>query len=203
MSYFESLCEKEFLDNNLESLAESMSHENMRQVDLFLGRLQPLHKGHLFVISQMTNPVVAIVKGDKSSQDKAKNPFSAETQLKLAELCFPMNTRTIIVKSGFVPDIIQLLADNFGDKVVRVFCDEDRMPGYEGQIKRANTALEKKGLPPLTVSVVAFSRGEENVSATKVRKSLIDNDINTFSKLVPVKMQGLFNTLRQEILESL
>jgi len=50
----------------------------MSESSLFIGRFQPFHNGHLFVLSQCTTPHVIIGVGSSQYHHTIKNPFTYE-----------------------------------------------------------------------------------------------------------------------------
>ena len=74
-----------------------------KTASLFLGRMQPIHNGHEAIIKMMKNPIVALVKGGKSSEDKKRNPFDEKYQIKLIKKLNPSVT-VITAPSGYIPD---------------------------------------------------------------------------------------------------
>lgn len=168
-----------------------------RQVQLFITRAQPLHKGHLKVISQMTNPVVVIVRGEKSGQDKTKNPFSVETQLMIAKAVLPSYVSVVLASSGYIPDIIKELSSQYKEHTTAVYCGPDRVAGYRQQIARHNNNATNP--VKLDVDILELSRDDDQISATKVRQALMDKDESAYQALMPATAFGLFNTLSDQI----
>lgn len=168
-----------------------------RQVQLFITRAQPLHKGHLKVISQMTNPVVVIVRGEKSGQDKTKNPFSIETQLMIANAVLPSYVSVVLTSSGYIPDIIRELSAKYNEHTTAVYCGLDRVAGYRQQVVRHNDNVDNT--VKLDVDIVELSRDDDQISATKVRKALMDKDESAYQALMPATAFSLFDVLSDQI----
>lgn len=166
-----------------------------RNVSLFLGRFQPMHAGHLKVIDKMTNPIVCIIKGKKSSDDKSTNPFPLDVQLKIAERLLPKTVRVISADMGYVPAIIDKVQNEFNEQVTEVYCGPDRVADYTKQIDRVNSKLPDGA--KLNVVVKSVDRSDDGISATKVRKSLTDGDVKEFTKLTSPKLTTMFNQLRE------
>ena len=182
---------------NNKSLVSEMLTE-AKEYELFLGRFQPLHKGHATVIGKMKNPIVALVKGGKSSSDKNKNPLSLKDQARLIKKAYP-NAIVIEVKNGYIPDIAEeLLKKNM--KVTAVWAGEDRRAGYERQLssydkKNPDKAQNIKFKPTFNPEGKRIG----GTSATLVRQAIRDGDKATFLKHMSKKLHGEWDFLRKKI----
>lgn len=159
----------------------------MANFDLYLGRFQPVHNGHLAVLDKMTNPVVVIVKGKVSSEDKDKNPFEFEYQRYLIENVKP-GVHVVPAATGYLPDIIKML----GDCPDTVYCGPDRIGQYQAQIERANKELDV----PLQVK---FVETERVTSASVVREAIRSGDRKAFKANVPRAIWDQYPTMRKRL----
>ena len=163
-----------------------------KEVDLFSGRMQPIHKGHEAILKSMNNPVVALVKGKKSSEDKVRNPLSAEYQEKLIKKLLP-GVKVIIVDTGYIPEINNELRKE-GLETIRIYAGEDRFKGYQGQIKSFNSQMpEEKQMS------VTYKKTERLASATDVRNAIKSDDIEAFKSLMPKKLHKEWDDMRKLI----
>lgn len=162
----------------------------MGNFDLYLGRFQPVHNGHLAVLETMINPVVVIVKGKLSSQDREKNPFNFKYQAKLIKKLRP-DAKVVEAETGYLPDIIQSLGDVPGT----VYAGADRIGQYRAQIERANKELDD----PL---VVRFVETERVTSASVVREAIRSGDKKAFKANVPRAIWEEYSTMRKEVKEN-
>ena len=156
----------------------------MANFDLFFGRFQPVHNGHLAVLKRMNTPVVVIVKGKMASKDKEKNPFDFDYQAKLIYKIMP-GVRVFQSETGYLPDIIKEL----GNCPDTVFAGSDRIAQYEAQLGRANKELDD----PL---VVRFEETERVTSASAVREAIRSNDKKAFQANVPREIWDEFSTMK-------
>lgn len=161
-----------------------------KSASLFLGRMQPIHNGHDAIIKMMKNPVVALVKGGKSSLDTKRNPFSEKYQTKLIKMLNPSVT-VIIGKSGYIPDLINDIRKS-GMEVTEVLAGDDRIGGYQRQIDSFN-----RQVPPEKQMKVTFKKTPRITSATTVRNAIRANDIETFKQNVPKKLWGEWEHMKQ------
>jgi nicotinamide mononucleotide adenylyltransferase len=71
------------------------------KVSVFPGRMSPLHIGHHQIISSMKyKPVILLVKGKGTSEDKTKNPFDESYQEYLIKKCFPKAEVRVVSSSS-------------------------------------------------------------------------------------------------------
>lgn len=177
--------------------AADMHPKGKHPCELFLGRMQPIHNGHAAIINKMKNPVVAIVKGEKSSADKGKNPLTFEYQRDLLKKVAP-KAKVFAVSSGYIPEIVDHLRqqhDSLEPSVV--YAGADRIAGYKAQIERANKTLDEDKKIHVT-----FKETERVTSATTVREAIRSGDEKAFQKNVPKAIWGEFSTLKTLLKES-
>jgi len=163
-----------------------------KKVELFLGRMQPIHLGHEAIIKKMKNPVVALVKGKISSKDKERNPLSVKDQTRLLKKLFPSIT-IIEVPTGFVPDIINELRKK-GLEVTTIYAGADRINSYKAMIDGYNKKLNDN-----QQMIAKVKETPRVTSATTVRKAIRDNDFETFKKNMPKKLYDEYDYLRKII----
>jgi len=172
---------KKFRDLVFEEMEETMG--------VFSGRFQPVTAAHAKIIETIgkenTNATVFLVKGKKSSEDKTKNPFDAETQKKMLELVAPKNVQIKIISSGFFVGELNEMKD--GTKFV-AYAGSDRVKAYE--------KYEKYMEDDRTLEVKEIKRTDDDISATKVREALINNNKEAFEKLTHKKMHKMFEELK-------
>lgn len=172
----------------------------MNTCELFLGRMQPIHNGHAGIIASMKNPVVAIVKGAKSSQDKTKNPLNLKYQQKLLKKVAP-NAKVIEVPSGYLPDICKYIEEHLKMKVSVVHAGTDRLGKYKAQVMGANKKLPSE--EQLHVSFKEAERAEGATSATVVREAIRSGDEKAYRAHVPRTIWDEFNTLQKMLTEEI
>ena len=177
--------------------ADDMSPKAKTEVELFLGRMQPLTAAHVKIIGAMRNPVIALVKGAKSSQDKEKNPFDATFQRQMIKRVFPQ-AKVIEVASGYVPEIISMLRQS-GLEVTKMVAGSDRVAGYQKQIDGLNAKLQDAY--KMSCKVVEIERSGDDISATKVRNAIKTGDMAAFKKMMPKQLWGDFNAMQNMLKE--
>jgi len=172
---------------------ESVPEKRSKRIEVFLGRMQPIHLGHIKIIKKMKNPVIILVKGAKSSLNKDKNPLSADVQIRLLRKAIP-GIKVIIAKTGYLPEIFTDLRESAHNEVTKVYAGADRIKGYKAQIDSVNKKLEKS-----KQFDVAFEETERFTSATKVREIIRSGDLEAFKKLMPRELWDEFENLHKYI----
>lgn len=157
-------------------------------IELFLGRLNPPHNGHLKIIESMKNPVVVIVKGAKTSLDKERNPLPEDYQVSLIKKIAP-GVGVSVSPNGFLPGIIGYFRKQ-GKEVKKVYCGADRIDGYKKAIETANKKMDGDQFD------VEFVETERVTSASKVREAIRSDNYEEFKKLCPKKMWDEWDKLR-------
>jgi len=182
---------KQFIDIYEALDSENYNKKGTTKGSLFLGRMQPIHNGHDAIIKMLKNkPFVIVVKGAKSSQDKERNPFDFKYQKELIKKLNP-NVDVLEFSSGYIPDMINELRKK-GVEIVEVLAGNDRIKGYENQIKSFN-----KQMPDDKKIDVKFKETPRITSATTVRNAIKQDDKNTFEKNVPKKLWSEYDKMKK------
>lgn len=147
---------------------------------IFIGRFQPLHKGHVEIINSMENPIVVLVSGNKTKDNKKRNPFPVSYQKELFGRLFP-HTLLTVSPNGFVPGIIGYLQKQ-GYQIVSLYCGEDRFESYRQSIQHK-----------YTIEIIKTPR---IISSTQIRESIINEDRKTFEYNMPRKLWEEWDTMK-------
>lgn len=173
----------------LETVKRTLTGET---VGIVVGRFQPLTKAHYDIIRTMAREcdkgIVFLVKGKKSSNDKEQNPFDESTQKKLLQSVLPKNVTIKVIPSGFFVDEL----NNMRESNFVVYAGTDRVESYKrysGYMTEGRT-LDTREVP----------RSDVDISATKVREALINDDISTFKSLTPPEIHGFYDELHNLIM---
>jgi cytidyltransferase-like protein len=161
------------------------------------GRFQPVTAGHLKAFEQAKKTgnkvVIVLVKGEGSSQNKEKNPLPEKVQIDLIKKAgYGVVSDVVIVKDGFIGTMVDTLRSmDYEPKALMT--GSDRLKTYESQIKKYSTAWKTD------MVVHEIKRTGEDISATKVRETIKNNDYNSFSKLTKNLDQKDFEMLKKYI----
>ena len=175
------------------------------------GRMNPPTTGH----AKLVDKVKEVAKSNKAehlvvvshSQDKNKNPLSAEQKLKHTKRFFP-NTN-IKASSKESPTFLQHAAElhNSGTKHLIMVAGSDRTNEYKEKLNKYNGTGEGKLYNFKSIKVVSAgerdpdAEGVEGMSASKMREHAKNNNYKGFRSGIPAHVsephaKELFNDVR-------
>lgn len=179
-------------------------------VNIVLGRFQPFTNGHMACVDQAYeetgNPTIICMIDTPESKLDDKHPFPSDQLLPIYRRLFETNKRVldiVLVKSADIVKIGELLWEK-GYQIGSWTCGTDRLSTYT----RMSTNYAEKAHLTSNFKMIEVKRGDEDISATKVRQALIDNDYKTFVAMTPLvtlrdRLVGkeCYNELREQILK--
>lgn len=173
----------------------------MIPVNIIVGRFQPLTKGHLKCAQYAFDKykirtVLCMIETKKTD---SKKPFLTSEFLDLYKALI-LNDKNILdiilINNADIVKINGLCKEN-GYDIKYWTCGTDRYADYSRMAQKYEPQIE----------VIEVPRTEEDISATKARKALMDNDEFEFYKLfVPVSIKdrqkygNIFNTFREKLI---
>lgn len=183
---------QEFLN---EALAVDAVNTNpgQKEVVVFSGRFQPPTAGHLKAIKAAYKKyhlpvIIVMIKGGKSNVQFDNKIQEALFKKMLKGIPYQI----VELSNGFVGEWIDWLRNkNMEPKAL--FCGSDRKKTYEGQINRYKEKMN------LDIKVEEIVRSGEDISATKVRQALADDDFDTFKKMMDKSVWKDFDTLKKYV----
>jgi len=186
---------------NLKKLISLIFEENLPGTAIILGRFQPITIAHYNIINEARKKYQSTFVVIVSGKSRKNNPFSVSERAKLIFQAFegklPMS-HIIKAETGFTPDVIRkiesLISKQKNKKKFIIFAGTDRIEDYRRQIQNYY-----KG--DADVEVIEIPREEDSISATKVRKALIDDDIDNYKRLMPTSLWDKFKNLRKILLQ--
>jgi len=169
---------------------------------LFFGRMQPLTVAHYNIIDDARKKYrdlfVIIVAG----RSRKNNPLTFQQREKLIHKAFAgkiPKTHIIKAPTGFTPHIVQRLSRYISKQKTKahfvLFAGEDRADEYRKHIEDYYEDGAK-------VEVQTISREDESVSATRVRKALLDSNEENFKRLMPTTLWNEYDNLKKLIAAS-
>lgn len=183
--------------NEIEYDTLLVESKNRTKVNIFLGRFQPFTKGHLKVLElgKQENNLPTVILMIQNTKMDEKHPFSDDLIKKEMEI-IKSEYKDIIkdilyVKSADILAFGELLHDNNYEPVLWL-TGTDRLIPYT---KMAEKYKEQAGFIS-DFKTFEIKRGDEDISATKVRNAIKNNDINEYKNLMPKNTDKLFNELK-------
>lgn len=176
----------------------------MIDVNIMIGRFQPITRGHLKCFEATTYPTVVCMIETKEEKLDEKHPFPSTLIEPLYRELLASNKNfkdIILVKNANIVDIVgRCKAQGYNPKTWT--CGTDR---YDSYSKMASKYAERCGLDD-DFKVIEIKRSDEDISATKLRTALKDDNKKSFLKdfpQIPLKMFmkiDIFNILRDQLL---
>lgn len=173
-----ALAQVDLLNQLVAQLTDTINKARQRLTGLYIGRFQPFHNGHLSIILRALEECDELIIGVGSpyQSHSEKNPFTAAERIEmiresLREAGIPLEKFQIVT----IPDIgrpalwakhVASITPPFG----RVYSGST----YVAQLFKEEGGYEVKKLPLLT-------EGDERISATRIRESMMDNPSDTFT----------------------
>lgn len=186
-----------------EGLKVDYIERGAKKVNMFVGRFQPFTLGHTKVLENLyeqngLNTVVVLVKSKTKKKDDAqRRPFTTETQMQLLEMAKADQKieDVIVVETAGIDKIFNQLRPKY--EPVLWGSGTDRMKGYGYQVDNAKYREQLNVLEEF--SLFEIQRDEENVSATKVREAIINENEEEFKQLTPPSIHSMFYELQLEL----
>lgn len=183
----------------------------MKQVNILIGRFQPITNGHLkcvdYAWEKYKVPTIIAMIETKDEKVDERHPFPSSITLPLYKSVFDKNPRiedVILVKSANIVEIGEKLYE-MGYEISSWTCGTDRLQPYE---KMATKYHDQAHLAD-NFKMLEIKRTDEDISATKARQALIDDDKKTFASLTPLmtiktrmsNKNDVYSVLRNQLLK--
>lgn len=152
------------------------------KLGLFIGRFQPFHKGHEMIVKkalEQCDKLIILIGSAQESQTE-RNPFSIRTRELIISLCFLDELEENRVKILPIPDRENPKDDSsWGDYIISFLKSHNiEIPDV---IFEGNEEIHDKWYETLGIKREIISRKGINISGTKLRQAIIDNDKNAWN----------------------
>jgi hypothetical protein len=186
---------------------EDTAAEDGDTLTIVFGRFNPPTVGHekLLKSAKRISAGGNIKIYPSRTQDPKKNPLDPNTKVSYMRKMFPEFEETII-NDPDMRSIFDVLvnADKDGYSSVNIVVGSDRQSEFENLAQKYNDDLYQFDLIRVVSAGVrdADAEGIEGMSASKMRKAVLDNDFESFRKGTPKSLddgetQALFDAVRQ------
>ena len=181
-----------------EALNVPHKEKGKKPVNMFVGRFQPFTLGHVKVFEKMYKEnglpvVVYMVRGSKA--DPEKRPFDEDMQQAMfakMKKQYPFLEASIVVPNGAI-DTMFAAARPVYEPMMWGY-GTDRKKAYGNMINK-QSYRDDLGVDP-SFKGYEIKRGDENISASKVRNALKIDDEQTFKKMTPKSIHGFYKPLQ-------
>lgn len=165
------------------------------KVNITIGRFQPFTNGHMKCVErawkELGIPTIVCMINVKDEKVDEKHPFPTSLILPLYNDAFKkekMIEKFVLVTNADIVKIGEMLYQE-GYEIASWSCGTDRIDPYTEMAERY---AEKAHLSS-DFQMLEIKRSNEDISATKVRQALLDDDKKFFDKMTP------FGTLSQHL----
>ncbi len=191
-----------------EALKVDHPEQGKEKVNIFVGRFQPFTLGHVKVLETLYKKngfpvVVFLVKAAKAKKEDAiKRPYDTETQIEMfnhVQKEFKFLKDVIVVPSAAIDVMFNQLRPKY--EPVLWGTGTDRMKAYGYMVNNDKYREELGVLPEFQLHEI--QRGDDDISATKVRAALESGDAKEFNKMTPSSLHSMFKELKEKLEKSL
>ena len=170
---------------------------------LILGRYNHFHNGHKMIIdmARKISKRTLILIGSSQEFGTVRNPYQVEFRKKLIEEIYG-DADDIIIST--LKDLTNEndISYEWGEYLLKeatkiTGCKPDLM--VYGKDESRKGWFRKEAVQDITELIV--SREKINISATKLRKFLVEDDFEQWSKYVPERLHKFYDELREKLLE--
>tara|TARA_R100000655_G_scaffold30834_1_gene61947 strand:- start:651 stop:3638 length:2988 start_codon:yes stop_codon:yes gene_type:complete len=193
---------KEFTNLSKVNLNEALKvphkGQGKKKVNIFVGRFQPFTLGHAKVFKQLHKlnglPVhVLLVRGGKP--DPKKRPFDEDAQQRMFQAMqseYPFLSGSTVIPNGAIDTIYAALRPTYEPALWGY--GTDRKKSYGAMIEKPEYRAQLGVLPEFKGHEI--QRGDEDISASKVRRALEVDDRKTFERMVPRSLHDFYEELQ-------
>lgn len=169
----------------------------MKKINVFTGRFQPFHNGHLQACKDAMKEnglptVVMYIHNDKFDERKPFNDEIIEKELNIIknwEDCI----EDVIWLNRPLPTLVCRVLLEHGYEPILWLAGEDRINNYKNMVQEDKIRNELKIEPP------TFYLTNRYTSATIVREAIKNNDIITFLNNMPDNTDLLFDEFKEQL----
>ena len=176
----------------------------MKKVNIIIGRFQPFTAGHYVCVKTANDknnlPTVICMVDTPESKVDNRHPFPTSKLLNTYKDMFdkdPLIADVVTVKSADIVSAAKALKDK-GYQIASWTCGTDRIDDYTRMAEKYHDAAELSD----DFECIEVPRTDEDISATKARNCLLNDDKDGFFKLMPdglEKSDELYNTLKAQM----
>jgi len=182
----------EYLDEAI-AIDAINTNKGKEPIVVIQGRFQPPTAGHLKAIKAAAKKyhmkvAIVLIKGAKSDVK-----FDTKIQKEVfSKMLTGIPHMFLEADNGFMGEWVhQLRNKDYEPKAF--YCGSDRVKSYQGMIKRYQDKLN------IDIKVEEIPRTGEDISASKVREALKNDDLETFKQNMDKRTWSLFNKLKKMV----
>lgn len=191
-----------------EALTVKYGEHGKEPVNIFVGRFQPFTLGHAKVLEAIHKEngfpvIVFLIKAKKAKkEDNFKRPYSEDFQIKMfkqVQRQYKFLKEIIVLPSPAIDHMFNALRPKY--EPVLWGTGSDRMKAYGYQVNNDNYRDQLNVRSDF--GLFEIPRTDDNISATKVRNTMLDNDEAAFQSMTPKALHKMYDTLKSELEKSM
>ena len=173
----------------------------MKKVNICLGRFMPFTNGHYKMIEYglKHNGLPTIIFMISNKKMDKKHPFSDELmqkEMNMLKKSLKGIENTVYVSSADIVKLGQWCYENNYEPQLWI-TGSDRLAAYKRQAE--NPKYQDLGHFPSSFTTLEVPRTDEDISATKVREAIMNDDLDTFKKMMPEGTEKLFDDFKEAL----
>ena len=173
----------------------------MKKVNICLGRFMPFTNGHYKMIEYglKHNGLPTIIFMISNKKMDKKHPFSDELMQKEMDMLkksLKGIENTVYVSSADIVKLGQWCYENNYEPQLWI-TGSDRLAAYKRQAE--NPKYQDLGHFPSSFTTLEVPRTDEDISATKVREAIMNDDLEVFKKMMPEGTEKLFDDFKEAL----
>lgn len=187
-----------------EALKIDYKDQGAQPVNIFVGRFQPFTLGHVKVLETLYKengyPVVVFLVKSKTAkaEDAVKRPYDVDTQIEMFKRVqkeYPFLKEVIVVPSAAIDLMFNQLRPKY--EPVLWGTGSDRLKAYGYMVDNQKYREELNVRPDFGLHEI--KRGDDDISATQVRNTMINDEYNSFKKLTPRSLHSMYDELKSKL----
>lgn len=178
-------------------MVKSMRNKKIYSVGLYIGRFQPFHIGHLYIIKEALKECEKLVVAIGSAQEARteKNPFNFYERMSFIAASLSWEELERIVIIGVNDRENKEDNSSWGEYLINeVLRLTDLQPGicFTGEEQ-----IRQHWFDTVEIDEKVISRDDIPVSATMVREAVRNNNKNLFLSMTPIGMENQWDKMRE------
>lgn len=189
-----------------EALKLDQTEQGKELVNMFVGRFQPFTLGHAKVLEALHKengyPVVVLLVKSKNPKrkkgDEFSKPYDTDTQIEMfnnVKKQYKFLKDILIVPTGGIDTIFNELRPKY--EPVLWGTGTDRLKSYGYQVN--NDSYRDQLNCRADFKLFEIKRTDDNISATKVRNSMLDGDEKLFQSMTPKSIHKMYDDLKMKL----
>jgi cytidyltransferase-like protein len=187
-----------------EALKIDYKDQGAQPVNMFVGRFQPFTLGHVKVLETLYKengyPVVVFLVKSKTvkAEDAVKRPYDVDTQIEMFKRVqkeYPFLKEVIVVPSAAIDIMFNQLRPKYEPVLWGTGSDRLKAYGYMVDNQKYREELNVR----TDFGLHEIKRGDDDISATQVRNTMINDEYNSFKKLTPRSLHSMYDELKSKL----